>query len=97
MHLFGHLVPSINANTYVFIAVDYFSNFLFAVPLGNCDALSVSQSIFNLFCTFGVCSTVLSDQGSELIGKCTVEVCKLLNVQQDLTHSMMHHCLGRCE
>lgn len=26
-----------------------------------------------------------------------MEVCKMLNVQQTLTPSMMHHCLGRCE
>ena len=96
MDHFGTLVSSNNANTYVFIAVDSFSNFVFAVPLRNCDALSVSQAIFNLFCTFGVGSTVISDQESEFIGKCTVEVCKMLNVQQDLTPSMMQHCLGSC-
>ena len=97
MDNFGTLVSSNNANTYVFIAVDSFSNFEFAVPLRICDALSVSQAIFNLFCTVGVGSTVISDQESEFIGKCTVEVCKMLNVQQDLTPSMMHHCLGRCD
>lgn len=97
MDLFGPLQPSNNANTYVFTAVDSFSNFLYAVPLRNSDALSVSQAIFNLFCTFGVCSTVVSDQGSEFIGKCTKEVCKMMNVEQEFTPSLVHHCLGRCE
>ncbi|CAG2206375.1 unnamed protein product [Mytilus edulis] len=97
MDIFGPLVSSNNANTYVFTAVDAFSNFLFAVPLRNNDAISVSQAIFNFFCNFGVCSTVISDQGSEFIGKCTMEVCKMLNVEQEFTPSMMHHCLGRCE
>ncbi|VDH94330.1 Hypothetical predicted protein [Mytilus galloprovincialis] len=97
MDIFGPLVSSNNANTYVFTAVDAFSNFLFAVPLRNNDAISVSQAIFNFFCNFGVCSTVISDQGSEFIAKCTMEVCKMLNVEQEFTPSMMHHCLGRCE
>ncbi|CAC5421764.1 unnamed protein product [Mytilus coruscus] len=64
MDIFGTLVSSNNADTYVFTAVDAFSNFLFAVPLRNNDAISVSQAIFNFFCNFGVCSTVISDQGS---------------------------------
>ncbi|CAC5388214.1 unnamed protein product [Mytilus coruscus] len=63
MDIFGPLVSSNNANTYVFTAVDAFSNFLFAVSLKNNDAISVSQAIFNFFCNFGVCSTVISDQG----------------------------------
>lgn len=95
--LFGPLVASNNANTYIFTAVNTFTNFLYAVPLRNSDALSVSQALFNMFDVFGVCSTVISDQGSEFIGKCTKEVCKLFNVEQEFTLSMVHHCLGRCE
>ena len=44
-----------------------------------------------------MCKTLISDQGSEFINKCTAEVCKMLNVKQDFTPSMVHHCLGRCE
>ena len=97
MDMFGPLIPSNNGNRYVFTAVDMFSNFLFSLPLRNIDALSVSQAIFTLFSHYGVCKTLISDQGSEFISKCTMEVCKMLNVAQDFSPSMIHHCLGRCE
>ena len=97
MDMFGPLVPSNNGNRYVFTAVDMFSNFLFSLPLRNIDALSVSEAIFTLFSHYGVCKTLISDQGSEFISKCTTEVCKLLDVAQDFSPSMIHHCLGRCE
>ena len=95
--LYGPLSVSNNGNQYIFTAVDMFSNFLFALPLRNKDALSVSQAIFNLISSYGVCQTLISDQGTEFISKCTMTVCKTLNVYQEFTPSMIHHCLGRCE
>ena len=97
MDLFGPLPVTQSGNTYVFTAVDMFSKYLFTVPLPNSDSITVSQAIFQLICTFGVCDCIISDRGSEFISSCTREVCKMLSIVQDFTPSFIHHCLGLCE
>ena len=95
--LYGPLHISLKGNVYVFTAADMFSKFTFAKPLANKDALSVSNALFHLFASFGVCSTLISDQGTEVTAKVTREVCKMLGVEQQFTPSFMHHCLGALE
>jgi hypothetical protein len=55
-----------------------FSKFVYNVPLPNCDAMTVSQAMFDLFCQFGVCSTIISDKGSDGVRsvKDSVSSCK---------------------
>ena len=55
------------------------------------------NAIFQLFASYGICHTLLSDQGSEFISKGTKELCKMLEVPQEFTPSFAHHCLGTCE
>ena len=95
--LYGPLPTSQRANTYLFTAVDMFSKFLFARPLPNKDAISVSEILFEMFSTYGVCDTLISDQGSEFIAKVTTHLCSLLGISQQFTPSFVHHCLGSCE
>lgn len=84
-------------NTYIFAAVDMFSKLVFAKPLANKDAATVSEALFDLFTQYGVCDTLISDQGREFTAKVTTEICKLLGIQQQFTPSFVHHCLGACE
>ena len=91
--LYGPLPRSQRAQLYIFSPIDMFSKFVYNVPLPNCDAMTVSQAMFDLFCQFGVCSTIMSDKGSEFISNCTNEVCKLFEIRQNFTPSMIHHCL----
>ena len=95
--LCGPFPISKSGNSYIFTAVDMFSKFLFACPLRTNDAITVCQAIFQLFTHFGVCQTLISDQGSEFISKCTAELCRLLEVTHEFTPSFAHHCLGACE
>jgi hypothetical protein len=82
--LYGPLHMSQRAQLHIFSAIDMFSKFVCNVPLPNCDAMTVSQAMFDLFCQFGVCSTIISDKGSEFISNCINEVCKLLEIRQNL-------------
>ena len=82
--LYGPLPMSQRAQLYIFSPIDMFSKFVYNVPLPNCDAMTVSQALFDLFCQFGVCSTIISDKGSKFISNCTNEVCKLLEIRQIL-------------
>ncbi|KAL5017800.1 hypothetical protein ScPMuIL_003522 [Solemya velum] len=95
--LFGPVPHSATGNCYIFTAVDMFSKYVFVRAIPNKDAMTVSECLFQLFTQFGVCDSLISDQGSEFISKCTREVCRLLEIPQQFTPAFVHHCLGTCE
>lgn len=95
--LYGRLPPTPDGDSYIFTALDLFSKYLFAIPIRNKDALTVSNALFKLFTYFGVSNTLISDQGSEFIAEIISELCKTLHVTQEFTPSFVHHCLGACE
>ena len=97
MDLCGPFPLSSAGHSYIFTAIDMFSKFVYAEPIANFDSLTVCNVIYRLFTTFGVCRTILSDQGSEFIAKSTKELCKLMDVPQEFTPSFAHHCLGARE
>ena len=97
MDLCGPFPLSSAGHSYIFTAIDMFSKFVFALPIHNCDHLTVCHAIFQLCASYGVCQTIVSDQGSEFISKGTKELCRLLEVSQEFTPSFAHHCLGSCE
>lgn len=47
--LYGRLPPTPDGDSYIFTAVDMFSKYLFAIPIRNKDALTVSNALFQLF------------------------------------------------
>ena len=95
--LYGPLPCTSQANTYIFTAVCMFSKFLYAVPIRNKDAVTVSEALFQLFTTYGCCDCLLSDRGTEFTARVTSELCKLLLITQQFSPSFVHHCLGAVE
>ena len=95
--LYGPLPCTSKGNAYLFTAVDLFSKLLFVKPIPNKDAASVCEVLLELFTQYGVCDTLISDQGSEFTSKVTREICSMLQVPQQFTPSFVHHCLGACE
>jgi hypothetical protein len=65
--LYGPLPMLQRAQLYILSTIDMLSKFVYNVPLSNCDGMTVSQAMFDLFCQFGVCSTIISDKGSEFL------------------------------
>lgn len=84
-------------NKYICTAIDLFSKFVFAESIPTADTITVSEVLFKMVTQFGVCDTLISDQGSEFISKCFKEVCRLLDIKKEYTPSFAHHCLGACE
>lgn len=70
---------------------------MYAEPLASKDAVTVSTTLIRLFCLFGVCKTLISDNGTEFTAEVTKTVCRLFQVPQEFTPSYIHHCLGACE
>ena len=95
--LYGPIPVTSRGYSYIFTSVDMFSKYLYAKPLLNKDAMSVSEVLFDMFTTFGVCDTLISDQGSEFTATVTKELCSLLQVPQQFSMSFVHHTLGACE
>ena len=48
--LYDPLPMSQRTQLHIFSAIDMFSKFVYNVPLPNCDAMTVSQAMFDLFC-----------------------------------------------
>ncbi|CAC5366602.1 unnamed protein product [Mytilus coruscus] len=94
---FGPVPVSKSGNSYVCTAVDMFSKFIFTEPTPNSDPITVSHALYKIITQFGVFDTLISDHGSEMIGKCTKEICRLLDIKQQFTPSFTHHCLETCE
>jgi len=44
---------------------------LVAIAIANKDAITVSEALFQLFNTYGVCDTLIADQGTEFTAKVT--------------------------
>ena len=95
--LYGPLPCTSRANTFIFTAICMFSKFVYAVPIRNKDAVTVSEALFQLFTTYGCCDCLLSDRGTEFTARVTSELCKLLQIPQQFSPSFVHHCLGAVE
>lgn len=95
--LYGPLPLSKQGSSNSFTAIDMFSKYVVAYHIKSKDAVTQAQAFFKLITNFGVCNTIISDQGSECIAKVTSELCKMLHVAQQFTPAFMHHCLGACE
>lgn len=77
--------------------MDISSKYLYAEPLASKDEVTVSTALIRLICFFGVCKTLISDNGTEFTAEVTKTVCRLFQVPQEFTPSYIHHCLGACE
>lgn len=73
--LYGPLPLSRQGSKYIFTAVDLFSKYIYAEPIAAKDAVTVPTALIHLFSLFGVCQTLISDNGSEFIAEVTRLVC----------------------
>ena len=94
--LVGSLPISPQGFSYALTAVDMFSKYLISIPLANKDTITVASGLTQIFTTYGVCNTIISDRGTEFTSVCMAEVCRQLCIPQD-TPGYVHHCLGAFE
>ena len=86
-----------SGKVYILTVVDMYSKFLVATPLESKDALSVATALYHVFTLYGVCETLITDNGTEFMAKVTQHVCRLLGMEVQQTPPYTHHCLGACE
>jgi hypothetical protein len=51
---------------YIVVVVNLFSKFVALYPVKNHDAISLATSLFQYFCTYGICERIITDPGSDL-------------------------------
>ena len=65
MDFCGPFVTSSRENKYILVVTDLFTRFVVAVPLPTNTAHLTALSLFReVFCKFGICTTLITDQGS---------------------------------
>lgn len=74
----GHLRAAIGCDTlavsptddagfrYIVVVVNLFSKFVALYPVKNHDAISLATSLFQYYCTYGICERIVTDPGSDL-------------------------------
>ena len=73
-------LPASNGFTHILTAVDVFSRYLFAVPLGRPDALSVVNGLLSIF-TRHVSKYILTDKGTAFTAELVTELAKVAGIQ----------------
>ena len=98
MDLIGPIIPASNSgHRYVLVMVDYATRYPEAVPLKNISAEEVAEAAFGIWTRTGIPEKVLTDQGSQFMGKVMTEVYKLLSITGQRTSPYHAQCNGLVE
>ncbi len=98
MDIKGPYKVSKNGYKYVLVAVDQFTSWPEAMPLKGIAANEVALSFFKLVISRHGCPEVLiTDRGSQLVGKIMSYICKLFNIKHEPTDAMHQPANGKVE
>lgn len=90
LHIVGPITTSKKGNNYILILQDDLTNFSAAYPLVSHDENSVSKAFVEGFvCQHGIPESILTDCGTEFMGKIFAACCKLLQI--DKLHMTPYH------
>ena len=85
-------------NLYILTITDCFSRYLITVPLRNHFAKTVAAALLkHVFCRFGLCREILSDQGAEFNSKLLHELLANFGIRKIRTTAYRPQSNGRCE
>ena len=94
----GPFPKTIRGNKYIICFIDLFSKYVEAIPLPATDAPLLAQTFFDhVVARHGVPSRILSDQGSNLVGKILTELCAIMGIQKLRTSPYHPACNGAVE
>jgi len=97
LDLQGPFPPS-NGYKYLFTAICPFSKFGVCVPLRNKEASTVARALVDhVFLKWGLCFTILTDQGLEFEAELLKELCNILGVTRVRTSAYRPQGNGGCE
>lgn len=98
MDLIGPIHPtSTRGNRYILTTIDYATRVADAVPLRNMEAETVAEALFSIWCRVGVPTEILTDQGTQFVGRVMEEVNRLLSIKQLTCTPYLPQANGLCE
>lgn len=98
MDIVGELPETFDGNKYILTIQDNFSKFIVAIPLPKQDAETVAKAFAEeVILTFGICKTVLTDQGQNFMSKLFKELCKLFGIKKIRTTAFRPQSNGSIE
>ena len=77
--LIGPLPSNSQGNSYVLIAVDIFTRFVFLKAIPDKKAMTIATALYEIFCNFGQPKILQFDNGSEFINEIIRKLSKLFN------------------
>ena len=83
LDIVGPLNKTDNNNKYIQTCVDFLTRYPECIPLQDIRAETVAKAfVENIICRFGTPRELLTDNGSQFVGKLYVEVCRLLGIKK---------------
>jgi transposase InsO family protein len=96
--LTGPHPPSRRKNIYILTVTDCMTRYLIAVPLRNRFATTVASALLKyVFCRFGLCREILSDQGTEFNNKLLLSLLTSFGIRKLRTSGYRPQANGRSE
>ncbi|PIK54937.1 hypothetical protein BSL78_08146 [Apostichopus japonicus] len=85
MDIIGPFPQSKEGNLYILVFTDHFSKFCLLYTLKRATGRVVATVVRKLFCLWGSCGTLVSDNGPQMVCKQVAEVCILWGVKRVFT------------
>ena len=83
-------------NRFVLSVIDLCTHYPISIPLKRHTAVNISNALLNVFCHYGFCKEILSDQGSVLsshIIKEVLEIFKIKHLFSTIYHPQRNECI----
>jgi len=82
----GPLARTPSGHRYILTCIDTYTKFVEYIPMRDISAVSVSRALFDqVFCRYGVCKHLQSDQGSNFLASITRSLCHVLGTQMQFS------------
>ena len=93
----GPLPPSVSGNVYILVVCDHMTKFVQIYAMKDMQATTVAKHLVNFMMKFGICDSILSDQGKNYQSLLLEAVYELLDVKQLRTTPYHPECDGISE
>lgn len=94
----GPLPVTLKGKKYILTFQDLFSKFIIAIPLETQESEEVAKALVdNVFLSYGICKTILSDQGQNFMSKLFKNMCRLFGIKKIRTSAFRPQSNGSIE
>ena len=97
MDIIGELPMTKNKNRFILTIIDSATRWTEAIPLRNCDTVTVSEALCTIFSRFGFPREILSDNGPQFTSVVMKQVMSTLGIKHKFSTPYHPQANGLCE